>query len=73
MFWPPVLKDFESVVVVHLKFHDITTHDKISQSFLRSVFTFGKDLGTRLHNHDFKLQLLHSVLNVPHCKKLEVD
>ena len=42
MFWPPVLKDFEIVVVVYLKFHDITTHNNIPQSFLCSVFTFGK-------------------------------
>ena len=61
MFWPPVLKNFEIVVVVYLKFHDITTHDKISQSFLCSVFTFGKRLGTRLHKHEFKLQLPPSV------------
>ena len=58
MFWPPVLKDFEIIVVVYLKFHDITTHHKIS---LHSVFTFGKSLGTRIHKCEFKLQLPHSV------------
>ena len=65
MFWPPVLKDFEIVVVVYLKFHDITTHNKISQSFLRSIYTFGKGLGTWSHKYEFKLQLPHGVKIFP--------